>query len=468
MTITTVPILLLVLVLAAVLVRLAVAVVRFVRLTPAARRHWLPARWHRLRWRWLSRNLGLAYLDQHRKLARPVVPFGTSVKIRPVDMAAPARLRFPRARFRPDEYGFTARVKTVPKVGLAEVEKAAPYLADAWRCVRVSVAQPKPGRLLVRGLRRDPLTEPLSMADAPAGVYDQMPSARKLKFLVEGASATTILRADQGASGRKVFRLYLGRDEWGGHRFALLANITGAVIAGMPGTGKTTLANSLLCQLAPSPAVRLAIADGQGGADFEPWRHRAYAYAGDSRADAAGLLEDIHAEMRHRFATVLERTGHRNAWKTGPTEAFPLLFLVVDEAHGYLDESMAKGDKAAEAHVRTCRAMLGQLVRRGRSVLIFSLILSQKPTSDAVPSFISANAGLRLCFGVQTIDGAVSVLGETIREHPTLSPLTLQGPESVGVLTARLTTAGLPFTRLRVPEVSEEAADARARELVSS
>ena len=442
MTINTVPILLLVLVLAAVLVRLAVAVVRFVRLTPAARRHWLPARWHRLRWRWLSRNLGLAYVDQHRQLARPVVPFGTSVKIRPVDMAAPARLRFPRARFRPDEYGFTARVKTVPRVGRAEVEKAAPYLADAWRCVRVSVAQPKPGRLLVRGLRRDPLTEPLSMADAPAGVY----------------GSRSVLPA----------RVYLGRDEWGGDRFALLANITGAVVAGMPGTGKTTLASSLLCQLAPSPAVRLAIADGQGGADFEPWRHRAYAYAGDNRADAAGLLEDIHAEMRHRFATVLERTGHRNAWKTGPTEAFPLLFLVVDEAHGYLDESMAKGDKAAEAHVRTCRAMLGQLVRRGRSVLIFSLILSQKPTSDAVPSFISANAGLRLCFGVQTIDGAVSVLGETIREHPTLSPLTLQGPESVGVLTARLTTAGLPFTRLRVPEVSEEAADARARELVAS
>lgn len=424
---------------ALVLGRLVVAVVRFVRLTPAGRRHWLPARWHRARWHRLARNLGLAYQDKH---------------LGGLDSRRKPRVVYPRARFRPDEFGLSVRIKTIPRVGRAEFELAAPYLEDAWRCVRVSVAQPKPGRLLVRGLRRDPLTEPLSMADVPAEVY--------------GVRKTAAQNSPLGAEITRAFRVYLGRDEWGTDRFALLGNITGAVVGGMPGTGKTTLANSLLCQLAPSAAVRLAIADGQGGADFEPWRDRAYAYAGDDRADAAGLLEDIHAEMRHRFATVLERTGHRNAWRVGPTPDFPLHFLVVDEAHGYLDESMAKGDKTAEAHVRTCRAMLGQLVRRGRSVLMFTLVISQKPTSDAIPSFISANAGLRLCFGVQTADAAVSVLGETIRDHPTLNPITLQGPESVGVLTARLPTGQLPFTRLRVPDVPEDACDVRARELVSS
>jgi DNA segregation ATPase FtsK/SpoIIIE, S-DNA-T family len=427
----------LVVLLALVFVRLAVAVTRFVRLSSAGRRHWLPARWHRFRWRWLSVNLGLAYIDQHRKRRTwlsVLVPFTTSVRVLPPadGVVVSDKLRWPRARFRPDDYGFTATVRTVPRVGREEFEQAAPYLADAWRCVRVSIGQPRPGRLVVRGLRRDPLAEPFPMAEAPAGVYGSL-------------------------AGQDVSRLYLGRDEWGADRWISLANITAAVVGGMPGTGKTTLTRSMLCQLVRSPVVRLAIADGQGGADFEPFRGRAYVYAGDSRADGAGLFEDVHAEMRRRYATVLERTGHRNAWDTGPTEAFPLHFLVVDEAHGYLDESLAKGDKAAEGHVRTCRAMLGQLVRRGRSVMMFTLILSQKPTSDAVPSFISSNAGLRVAFGLQTIDGAVSVLGDAIRQYPTLSPLTLQGPESVGVLTARLTTAGAPFTRIRVPDIPESA-----------
>jgi S-DNA-T family DNA segregation ATPase FtsK/SpoIIIE len=455
MTIITVTVALL------VLGRLAVVVVKFARLTPAARCHYLPALWARFRWRWLAHNLQLAYIDRHRKSARRLpafIPFGTSVKVAPVGLGEPARLRFPRARFRPDDYGIVARIRTVPKVGRAEFETAAPYLADAWRCHRVSVAQPRPGRLVVRGLRRDPLAEPFSMADVPAGVYGGDFSS--VSGVGRQVSADLVGKIPQ----RPVSDVYLGRDEWGSDRWIQLANITAAVVGGLPGTGKTTLANSLLCQLAPSRAVRLVIADGQGGADFHAWRHRAYAYAGDDRAEGAELFEDAHGEMRLRYATVLERTGHRNAWRAGPAEDFPLYFLVVDEANVYLDETMAKGDRQAEAHVRTCRAMLGQLVRRGRSVMVFTLIISHKPTTDSVPSFISANAGLRLCFGVQTVDAAVSVLGATVREYPAVSPVELQGPESVGVLTARLATGSSPFTRLRVPEVTEEAADQRAAE----
>jgi hypothetical protein len=97
-------------------------------------------------------------------------------------------------------------------------------------------------------------------------------------------------------------------------------------------------------------------------------------------------------------------------------------------------------------------------------VMMFTLILAHKPTTDSVPSFISANAGLRLAFAVQTIDAAVAVLGESIRAYPTVSPVTLQGPEGVGVLTAQLRTGADPYVRLRVPEVTEEAAELRARE----
>ena len=64
-----------------------------------------------------------------------------------------AWLRFPKAKFRPDDYGIIARIRTVPKSGSRkDFEEASPYIADAWRCVRVQVSQQKPGRLVVRGL----------------------------------------------------------------------------------------------------------------------------------------------------------------------------------------------------------------------------------------------------------------------------------------------------------------------------
>lgn len=63
-------------------------------------------------------------------------------------------------KVKPDRFGVVVRANCLPKVGLEEFQKAAPYLADAWRCTRVSVVQDKPGQVLIRGVRVDPLLTP--------------------------------------------------------------------------------------------------------------------------------------------------------------------------------------------------------------------------------------------------------------------------------------------------------------------
>ncbi|MDI2128754.1 hypothetical protein [Yinghuangia seranimata] len=66
----------------------------------------------------------------------------------------------PKFRARPIAGGFTARVGTLPGIGLAEVQKQAEHLRNAWRCERVTVEQDVPGVLKVRAVLTDPLTEP--------------------------------------------------------------------------------------------------------------------------------------------------------------------------------------------------------------------------------------------------------------------------------------------------------------------
>ena len=126
-------------------------------------RHLPRALWAGMRWHHTARNLGLAAPDKHRQGA----------------------VRHPRALILPHSHGITARVKTVPGTGRAELEAMAEHLANAWKCQRVSVSQPKPGRLVVRGLKRDVLLEPLTLADAPP------------------------------ADPARPFRVWLGRDEHG-------------------------------------------------------------------------------------------------------------------------------------------------------------------------------------------------------------------------------------------------------------
>lgn len=411
----------------ALLARPALAVVRFALLSPAGRKNWPRAVWCAFRWRWLARNLDLAYVDKHHKRTfRPRVPFTTAVHVQPV---ARHILRYPAAKFRPTDHGLDVTVKTIPKVGRAEVEKSAPYLADAWRCARVQVSQREPGRLLVRGLRTDPLLEPLAAVPGP----------------------------------RSAFEPYLGRDEYGVDRWLRLSGITGITVGGLPGLGKTSLVLSLLDQLAEREAVQFVFIDGKGGADYADWDDRAWISVGDDLADAAAAFEDVHALMRSRLATVLADTGSRNAWHRGPTPDYPLIVTVVDECHTFYDEQAVKGSKDAEAKVRTCRSLSGQLVKKGRSVLFVSLLLTQKQTGDAIPTAIRDNCALGLSFGVKTREAAVAALGDAIREYPTVCPTGLQTrPDYIGVLTASLPTGRDPFVRLRVPEVTEEAAAARA------
>jgi S-DNA-T family DNA segregation ATPase FtsK/SpoIIIE len=430
----------------AVAVRPGVAIWRFVRASPATRRHYPAVIWARARWRWLARNCGLAPVDyKTRHAARgESAPMGGLFRMLLYARGPEggqgqviARTHYPRAKFRPDDHGIAAEIRTVPGVGRAEVEAAAPHLANYWRCARVQVSQPRPGYLTVRGLRLDPLTLPLPLGQVPPGVY-----------------GTT---CEQGP-----LRLYVGLDEWGQHRRARLPGLTGITVGGLPGAGKTSLILSWLAQLAPLPAA-LVIIDGKGGGDYADWADRAWIVAGDELPAAAAALEDVHALMRQRFGTVLELTGHRNAWHAGPSPAFPLIVTVIDECHTFFDLDAVKGQREAEAHIRACRALTGQLVRKGRSVLMLTILITQKQTADAIPTAIRDNCGLGLSFAVKTREAAVCALGESIREYPSYCPTLLQDSAYVGVATTSLRTGHDPFVRIRCPEITEEAARQRAR-----
>src|SRR6266498_1283831 len=138
---------------AGLLVGVAVQVVPFVRADRETRRSMWQARMIRWRWARLARMLGLVVTD-------PTPTVLSALLGERGQSAPPPRILTPRIRVRADEYGVVVKVKTLPKVGRDEWVKASGHLANAWGCVRVAVTQDGPGRLVVRAVRRDPLTEP--------------------------------------------------------------------------------------------------------------------------------------------------------------------------------------------------------------------------------------------------------------------------------------------------------------------
>lgn len=328
-----------------------------------------------------------------------------------------------------DEYGVVVQVRTVGQLGLAEWQAAAPYLANAWRCVRVSVSQTKPGHLLVRAMRRDPLTERTTLV--PTG---EVP-----------------VSLDERATGR---------DEWGNEVSVRSSGVSGVVVAGLAGFGKTSLINRWFCALAPSPAVQFVLLDGKGGPDYDDVVRRCWLSGKDSLTNAKDALSKVHQLMMDRQNSIRAVLGVKNVWHVGPSSTWPLIVVIIDEAHTFFAEYKGndKASKDRASLAAECARFVEELIRKGRNVGIQVILATQKATGDAIPTRIRDNCQVALSFAQRTNEAAVAALGSDINEYPDAHPRNLQDPAYIGV--ASMVLDGHPgFSRVRMPYVQDEYAD---------
>ncbi|MFE9797028.1 cell division protein FtsK [Streptomyces goshikiensis] len=408
-------------------------VVRYVRADQGTRVSMRQAM--RVRWGWvrLARMAGLTVTDKTPGLLAQL----TASKDGP---APTPRVLTPRIKVKPDRFGVIVRAKTLPKVGLEEYQKAARFLADAWRCTRVSVLPDGPGRVVIRGVRSDPLTTPT----------EHRPTGRPPE---------------------DVTRWELGVDEYAAQVCVYLANVPGVTVAGTPGSGKTSGVNKFVCDFAPSPSVQIATADGKvsraSEGDYADLVKRMFAFCGDDLDEANALFKRLVELRKRRSSTIRDVLGVKNMWHVGPSPQWPMTVLIIDEAHTFFREykgSDAETKRLAALTAENAR-LVEDLVKKGRSVGMLVILISQKTTGDALPTFIRDVCPVGLSFAQKTVEAAVAALGDDIRNWPDASPVTLQDPAYVGV--AVMAMQGRPgYTRIRTPYVSDADA-ARVAEATS-
>jgi DNA segregation ATPase FtsK/SpoIIIE, S-DNA-T family len=327
--------------------------------------------------------------------------------------------RYPAAELVVDDQGLAA----IPGAGLADYQQAAGYLADTWGCVTVRAEQQAPGLIRLRGLYYDPLLAP-ARVDLP------------------------------GTAPASLASWWLGWAEDSRPVMVRAAEVSGIVVGGLAGFGKTMLVAHFLGQLAPSPAVQFVLIDGKGGPDYDRLVPRAWLAAKDDLDQVRDVLRQVHRLMLDRQGAVAQVLGVTDAWHLGPSRSWPLVVVVIDEAHTFFHERKGTSPevKAHNAVVAELSRLVEELIRKGRNVAIQVMLLTQRATGDAIPTRIRDNCQVAISFATRTVDGAVAALGEEIRQHPDASPVRLNDPAYVGVAVTSL--PGRPgFHRVRTPQV---------------
>lgn len=347
---------------------------------------------------------------------------------------AGSRALIPSISARRQAWGVLVEARTVGRIGLEQFEKAADHLADAWRVHRVSVEQREPGRLRLRAVLRDPLVEPRAWC-APASGARVEPGMWPLGVDADGMEV--VLRS---------------------------ANVSGAVVAGLAGYGKTSLLDARFCQLATHPCVQMAVIDGKGGPDWEEQADWLFAYCKDDPDRAREILARVHRLMCLRQAWIGRYLEVKNFWERAFSPDWPLVVVVIDEAHTFFYETKGSDadSKRRDALAREAVRLVEELVRKGRNVGIQVILATQKATGDAIPTRIRDNCQVAISFAQRTSEAAIAALGSDIGSFPDAHPRRLQDARYVGVASV-VAEGRAGFTLVRTPLVPAGAAMELAR-----
>lgn len=185
-----------------------------------------------------------------------------------------------------------------------------------------------------------------------------------------------------------------GRDFWldtAGH--------SGVIVAGLPGSGKTVFLRRLVQSFALNPGNSVVVFDGKGTNDFGDLASaNVRVFSGTPDTDEA-IVEELEALGR----LLQERAG-------GARDGGRVV-VVVDECQGY---TPTRGLTTEEKQARERSAkVLKDLVARGRSLGFLTVLATQKPDADTLPTVLRDNCGLRCSGRLRTSEGEKMVLGDS-------------------------------------------------------
>jgi S-DNA-T family DNA segregation ATPase FtsK/SpoIIIE len=181
--------------------------------------------------------------------------------------------------------------------------------------------------------------------------------------------------ADRFAGLRSIFDpLFIGIDEFGQPVYLpmMFRNLLGGC---EPGGGKSNLLNVCLGQAGLDPRCRLVLLDGKL-VELGQWRHIADVFVGPDIHHALLTLARVQQVVNNRCQFLLS-SGRR---KTYPNDRFDPIVLAIDELAYF---SATAGDRKQQ---ELFAVLLRDLVGRGRAVGVMVIAMTQRPSSDIIPT----------------------------------------------------------------------------------
>ena len=181
-----------------------------------------------------------------------------------------------------------------------------------------------------------------------------------------------------------------GIDE-NGEQVAVTLMYRNLLSGGEPGSGKSSLLNTIIAHAALCTDVKLWLFDGKM-VELGLWRQVADVFVGNDIRDANRRLRELQQEMDVRYRQ-LDAARRR---KILASDGLDAILCVIDELAFF---SVTTGTPAEQEEFKT---LVRDLVARGRAAGIIVVAATQRPSADIIPTSLRDLFGYRVAFRCTT------------------------------------------------------------------
>jgi S-DNA-T family DNA segregation ATPase FtsK/SpoIIIE len=323
----------------------------------------------------------------------------------------------------PRPFALTARVALLPGQTPEDFAKAAEAMTHAWRVHSVRVTSPARGWVHLAVWAADPLTDTNAASSSKSSGHALIPRQR-------GPVGGGSVGSSSFPEGAAVLLVRVGRREDGQPWLLDLRLVPHWLVTGATRSGKSTLINALITQLAPRPVALVGI-DLKGGLELSAYLPRLSALA-TTRAETADLLDALSEEMAYRMRQC-QVYGARSIWEL-PALVRPVpVVVIVDE----IAEVYLVADKSEKAEAAQCSVLLVRIAQLGAALGLHLIVAGQRVGSDLGDGVtaLRAQLGGRICHRVTDPATAVMTLGDVLPDAVDAAQMITPSEKGVAITT---------------------------------
>ncbi|MFB7867718.1 FtsK/SpoIIIE domain-containing protein [Streptomyces sp. NPDC056069] len=229
------------------------------------------------------------------------------------------------------------------------------------------------------------------------------------------------------------------------------------LVAGMTQMGKTTLINGLItCLLIAYGEFELYLLDGKfcGLTRFEKAAVRYE--SSDSPAAFESMVDELNARADARYAKSRDAIRNRQ-----PAPVFkPVIFIVDEAADFFANDGSKEGAEQARRIAGKTRSLVAKALESG----ISTVLMTQRPATNAIPVMVRDQFLYRLCLYVASAGTAKVALGDTYFEtvapiNPALLDAEIKGQGVLFVNGRSTLIRGFNFSDEFIWSVADEVSD---------